>query len=49
MFQIKGSSITQLMGQLPLECVTVAHPLLSTGIDYVGQFEIKVAIPEAKL
>jgi len=29
------------MGQLPLEWVAVTRPLLNSGIDYVGQFEIK--------
>jgi len=29
------------MGQLPLAQVTVSHPFVNAGIDYVGPFEIK--------
>ena len=29
------------MGQLPMAGVTVSHPFVNAGIDYVGPFEIK--------
>jgi len=41
MLQVKAATLQQLMGQLPLERVTVARPFLNAGIDYVGPFEIK--------
>jgi hypothetical protein len=40
-FKLKAAASQQLMGQLPLARVTVARPFLNSGIDYVGQFEIK--------
>jgi hypothetical protein len=38
---LKAAASQQLMGQLPLTRITVAHPFLNDGIDYVGPFEIK--------
>lgn len=48
MFQIKGSSITG-DGSVILVQVTVIHPFVNTGADFVGPFEIKVAILDGKL
>jgi len=39
--KLKAAASQQLMGQLPLAGVTVAHPFLNAGINYVGPFEIK--------
>jgi hypothetical protein len=40
-FKLKAAASQQLMGQLPMAQVTVTLPLLNTGTDYVGPFEIK--------
>jgi hypothetical protein len=40
MFQIKGSGRT-VNGSVTLAQVTVTHPFVNTGRDYVGPFEIK--------
>jgi len=40
-FKLKAAASQQLMGQLPLARVTVSHPFINAGIDYVGPFEIK--------
>ena len=40
-FKLKAAASQQLMGQLTLARVTVAHPFVNAGIDYVGPFEIK--------
>ena len=40
-FKLNAAASQRLMGQLPLARVTVAHPFVNVGIDYVGPFEIK--------
>jgi hypothetical protein len=45
---LKAAASQQLIGQLPLTRVTVVHPFLNAGIDYVGPFEIKYGNTRSK-
>jgi hypothetical protein len=48
-FKLRAAASQRLMGQLPLARVTVAHPFLNAGIEYVGPFEIKSGNTTSKI
>ena len=47
--QLKASTATQLMGQLPGERVTPTRPFTNTGVDYTGPFHTKQGGQRSKI